>query len=424
MDRETQLMRLLKQAGYPAFKLDPYGFPMPGQVVKCFRERMTYQDIDGKEKHWTQADLGKRLGVKEWAVRIMETKGKGLDSIERRRTLATLLRIPPVLLGLGSVDSLTEFLEKKDLKVSNLSSNALVGDEQLDLYTHAFHIYNERHTQHSLADSIHELDQWIWRITNDVQVASNSTKSQLLRILFDFHILVAKIYGNGLFNWGAAFHHIDSSVEVATELKSPELNMMSLYLSGDFRLIMHKPVLAIKDFNNALIYNGKTQTTGAVYSSLALATAMHSPDTDAVPIQKLLDKAEHYTSISPENVVIRYNTGRYLVDRSDALILLRRFNTALNTLDDAEDELGEDETRRLEYVNILRTECYLKKKKPEYEQAVLLMSDILENNKRFRHAYHIQYIDRLYKLLQESPYANAPDVADLGILLRELRLKN
>ncbi len=86
---QVTLLHLLKEAGLPMFPLDKHGSPLPGKVLKYYRERIKYIDPEsGKEKHWTQADLAKRVGVTEIMVTLMETKNQGLASIERRRVLA------------------------------------------------------------------------------------------------------------------------------------------------------------------------------------------------------------------------------------------------------------------------------------------------------------------------------------------------
>lgn len=83
----------------------------PGRVVKWFRERMIYEDQQtGKRKHWTQDDLARMVGLTKVQVCNMENHNEGLDSIERRKTLATILKIPPVLLGLASLDEIVEIV--------------------------------------------------------------------------------------------------------------------------------------------------------------------------------------------------------------------------------------------------------------------------------------------------------------------------
>ena len=90
--QHEKLLQVLKQAGLPQFQLDTDGFPVPGPVVRYYREQMRYTDKDGQIRRWTQADLATRLQISELMVRLMETKNKGLDSIERRKTLATILK--------------------------------------------------------------------------------------------------------------------------------------------------------------------------------------------------------------------------------------------------------------------------------------------------------------------------------------------
>ena len=94
---DEMLTSLLEEAGLNDVGLDRHNYPQPGRIVRIFRERMTYIDTNGVEKHWTQKDLAERLDISEVSVRTMELKNTGLDSIERRRTLTTLLKIPPAL---------------------------------------------------------------------------------------------------------------------------------------------------------------------------------------------------------------------------------------------------------------------------------------------------------------------------------------
>ncbi len=54
----------------------------------------------------TQAGLAKALGITEKAVREMENYNKGLDSLARRRVLATLLALPPTAIGIVTLEEL------------------------------------------------------------------------------------------------------------------------------------------------------------------------------------------------------------------------------------------------------------------------------------------------------------------------------
>lgn len=61
---------------------------------------------------WTQADLGYVLGISEQEVRNMENRDKGF-SLERRRFLANLFGIPPILYGVVTCEWVEQWLEQK-----------------------------------------------------------------------------------------------------------------------------------------------------------------------------------------------------------------------------------------------------------------------------------------------------------------------
>src|SRR5690349_5969911 len=95
----TQPQPSWTEQGFPAFDPGPDGFPRPGQIIRHFRQ--TRLKADGKP--WTQRDLAQKLGKQELAVREMELRDTGLNDITRRRFLADLFDIPPILLGLATV---------------------------------------------------------------------------------------------------------------------------------------------------------------------------------------------------------------------------------------------------------------------------------------------------------------------------------
>src|SRR2546430_9118039 len=109
---------ILRQAGLPNFPLTGQGFPEPGAVIRYFREQMTYTDKKGKQRPWSQAYLADKLQIRELAVRQMELKNEGLDSIQRRELLAQILSIPPILLGLATLNHLEEDLSPSSEKKS------------------------------------------------------------------------------------------------------------------------------------------------------------------------------------------------------------------------------------------------------------------------------------------------------------------
>jgi DNA-binding XRE family transcriptional regulator len=79
------------------------GFPLPGKIIRCYREHKKYTDVT-----WTQKHLARKLGLTERAVCYLESHDVGLDSISLRRRLAIVFTIPPLLLGLASLENETD----------------------------------------------------------------------------------------------------------------------------------------------------------------------------------------------------------------------------------------------------------------------------------------------------------------------------
>ncbi len=142
---KMKVLELLLQAGLPQFELGDDGYPLPGKVVKYYREQMKYLDKTGKVRHWTQVELAQRLGITEIMVNLMENQNKGLDSIERRRTLAAILRIPPVLLGLGSLDLIVDIAAGTETTVPDHThaKRTKIGKDTIKLYQNTFSVYKK-----------------------------------------------------------------------------------------------------------------------------------------------------------------------------------------------------------------------------------------------------------------------------------------
>jgi tetratricopeptide (TPR) repeat protein len=418
----NELENLLKQLGLPLSVVDAQGHLIPGQLVKHYREQMKYSEA-GKEKHWTQKDLADLLELKTQEVHRMENYDTGLDSMERREALIELLHIPPALLGLLSFSSTAELLEYA-IHLPDASNQVRVNEEEIILYQDALHLYQEKYANGTVKNSLPALEKWIARLTNHTKTANSPQKPVLLRLLWKFHKLVAFIYECDFHDITKAFEHINEATALAKELDDADLQAACIYCSGDFYIMRGEPLLACKELDFALqIDDACKQTKGAIHIYAALAHAMTDTDlATTTRVQKLLDKAETYAGKDTMGS-ISFEKGRYLEDRADTLITLKRYDKALVLLDEAQEEYEDSEKRRLNYLNILRSECYIKQKKPEYEEAIRLLRHVLEENQSMGNQYHIQYVGRLYRLLTTSPCSTMPKVAQLGLLLKELKRK-
>ncbi len=433
--RHLSMATLLKRAGLPEFPLDEHGFPQPGAVIRYFREQMKYIDPeDQKEKCWRQIDLAERLGVSEITVRLMETKNSALG-FERRRALAEILKIPPILLGIGSLADLEAFLKQYQATPGmTVSAPATlkethIAKETMKLYQDAFSIYNEKHATSTAHNALFEMEIWMERIANDMARANMQQQKDLQQVLWDFHILSAKVYADSLCDWDNTFVHINASIELANLLNSDDLHAVSLYRSSQIRFEQRNFQLAKVDLDAAMRYvkKGPPYLKRAIVASAGLAHALVDKDqASRIYAESLIEQAGNYFTGEefPDTYSIRFNKRKYLTTKADTLITLGRPGKALEVLDDAEDETNPLETRRLAYIDILRAEANIKLKRPQYDTATQLLISAFGSSRSIKSEYNIGYIHRLYTELAKSSYGNSMQMADLGTMLRNWRTSN
>lgn len=412
-----------KQTGLPDFERGETGFPLPGPVVRYYREKMTYTDKDGTIRYWTQIDLARCLQLSERSVRLMETENKHLGSIERRWTLATLLKIPPALLGLASFDELQRILQQHPTEeIVMTSAKSTVNPDEIPFYQDALHAFKNAYDQGELPPQT--MEAWIKRLNEIVEPAHGKTKNDTLTILAKYHMLAADIYSNDLRNSTVATNHLNTAKHIANIVNDSELLAIACYHAGVMYGSQQNYLSARNELDLALSLSksASPQVKGNILTFVTQAHALTCVDeADRVYIRQLLDEAERYiTENFDSNSLMKFDIVQYLENRADTLISLKRYHTALECINEAEEYLI-TKRRNIEYLKILRAECYVKQKKAEYERATELLTQILENNKNIQ--YYVNYVSRLYKLIATSPYGNAPDVADLEMMLKKLQTK-
>ncbi|HEU5381297.1 MAG TPA: hypothetical protein VFV38_38210 [Ktedonobacteraceae bacterium] len=420
MGHQEKFLNILQNAELPAFKSGADGFPLPGPVVRHYREHMMYADRDNRVKHWTQCDLAQRLKVTELTVRLMETQNKFLDSIERRRALATLLKIPPVLLGLSSLDLIVEVATGQ---ATPAQEEIKLTPDTLQNYQKSYTVYEKLFASGATFNVAASIERQTKQIAYTVQNMQIKGKTDFLRSLWDYEILCAKIYGSDLYDWTKTFEHIDNAKEIAALLDDRDLQAATLYTSGLYHQRQGRLGLAKADIDGALMYakGALPQTRGLIYSLEATQCLETQGLAGSALIYKLLDYAEQYAGVKSERKTLKFGIGTLYIHKADDLIDLKRPAKALEYVDMAEKHINPTKKRLLVYLNILRARCYIELRKPEYEQAAKLLAESIEYSQAIRVQRHIDYIERLYTKLAASSYGKSPDVADLGFMLQELR---
>ncbi|MGH2480302.1 MAG: hypothetical protein ACRDHW_11650, partial [Ktedonobacteraceae bacterium] len=334
------------------------------------------------------------------------------------------LRIPPAFLGLTSLTDLVGVLRQTQdgaVSTSTHLKNAGVDKETLQLYQDIFHVYSEMYATGMEQNTTPVLEDWITRIQCDVAHAQSPQKTTLLRTLWGFHALIAKVYCDEML-WEPAFGHLDTALELATTLRNSDLQAISLYRSSAVHFVQRNYALAKVDLDGALLYakNTSPHIRGTILVDAGLAYALANTDlAGATYTQRLLDEAEKYAGAWVDDGIMSFGSGKYLLRRARALIALGRPGKALEFLDDAEDELEATQKLKLAFLNIARAECYMQLKRPEFDRALLVLVDAFDASKAINSEFNIGHVQRLYKALSTGSYGTSPQVVDLGIALRE-----
>jgi len=423
MENAMKTSELLAQAHLPQFEIGSDGYPLPGKVVKYYREQMTYVDREGREKHWTQADLARVLGLQETMVNLMEKHDKGLDSIERRRTLSTILRIPPVLLGLGSLDQIVEIVTGQEQNANKpIRTNITIYD--IKKYQDTFKVYDFLFAEGLTYRNMAAIEHAIKRIRTDLACTSIESRRDLLKVLYDFELLCAKIYGSDFTNWRKTFEHIDNAVEIATLLDDRDLQAVSLYYSSEYHYRQGKLGLARVNIDGALLYSkgALPQTRAAIYAQDAMLRISDTSSSQILISEKMYEGSERLSVIKTDNKSLKFGKGSFFIYRAYALIEMNRPVKALEYLDDAERSINPSKKRLLLYLETERARCYIQKKKPEYEQATIVLKRAIATSRNIYVGQNIRRIEKLYLKLKGSSYGNSPDIVELGQEIQELKL--
>jgi transcriptional regulator with XRE-family HTH domain len=110
-------------------------------------------------KKWSPAQLGEALDKSARWVQAMEHDNTVPESISRRRALATILGIPPILLGLASIENGAATPEHK---INTEAPRKLsIDTATLSQYNEILHLYWELDYNGTAQESIKDIEHWI-----------------------------------------------------------------------------------------------------------------------------------------------------------------------------------------------------------------------------------------------------------------------
>ncbi len=190
----------------------------PGQTVKQYRKiKSTNHPLH------SQKGLARALSITDKAVRDMEKRNIGLDSIARRRVLALLLNVPPAALG---IITLEEILLQQQ-KVAPIGTLTSARAEKEVLFDPAYYqdrlktIWNHNHTT-TAQDRMAQLAGDMAGLTTALPYVSGDDEREARAILCRYHHLHAHILRDQG-RYDAAIAELEKAAILAERAKHPHL---------------------------------------------------------------------------------------------------------------------------------------------------------------------------------------------------------
>ncbi|MBX5451967.1 MAG: helix-turn-helix transcriptional regulator [Thermogemmatispora sp.] len=401
------------QQGYPPFEEDEAGWPHAGQVVRYFRQRKRRPD----GKCWTQADLARALGISERAVRNMEERKEGLDSISRRRFLAETLAIPPVLLGLAEMPGSggVSAALREQVGPAVITRRAVDPEAAAQRLEALYHTHWRQTAVARLAEA-----KQMMSLLYEALPWARSDQPKLASLLAQYHLLSGEVLRDQQC-FQEAEEHFAKAVRWAQHLDDVALLGVALerritnwYDAHDLR--------GSRDAEEArsllrrlppLVQAGLLIRLGVFEAWVAAQQGKVAWSSVARCFDQAITLLSH-GSLEPV-YHLRVDLTRCLVDRGAALIGMGWNKEALAVLP-AESPTEETGPRRQHaYAAILMAQAYANL--GQYEMSVMLAQEAIPAVQQLQSAVNLARLKCLTDQLAASPFGSAPEVARLRALL-------
>lgn len=417
-----------EQVGQAIFlEVDKHGEPNYGKLIKNRREclgltRKQLAELYGREI--------KGEPVTEKAIEIMEEHNQVPTNLARRRLLTRLLGIPPVMLGLRSLE---DVLGAPDA----LPSFTLLQERRLDLaeYSAALEAYWERSNTKTAGDVIDEILERVGHLHSNVLYASVSQKEKMKQLLCCYHMLVADIAYDERYT-DIALRYLDKAIMLATENHYHELQAAALFRHGNVLFskggnelgrgqmkAAHRYFLAAQH-DYAQARRLKEQLPASLYGDILLQSGNIETRVAQHSIKEALKFIDRATEIARQGSVeedgynLKFNVERCHLDRASALLgsplrALRYPDDALEYLQlvNGSDHPGLPRRHVLSYV--LEARAYIDK--TCYPVATEIARTALTTIKDINSGVSIARIERVYQQLKSTSFGNSVEVIQLGI---------
>lgn len=433
-----------KNGEYGPFTAQEDGWPNAGEVVRYYRRKL---NVSAEELAKQYSEVIHKEITARWILK-MEQQNKVPTDITRRQILIKILNIPPILLGLASLEQIANNTTDEVQRPSTLVYTSL----DLERYTKEAHIFWKLHYAQTAQDTLTSLLAYINNLTSIQQTAKGNLELRICELLNSYYRLAATIQRDRG-NFEESYILANESVRTAKKMgNSPyalQVIAASQYTRGVVNLAwgafgnqvkqgkatIHKEKLevALTDFERAS-KQASPQLRGIIYSEMSRAKALTSTSpTDITIALKLIEQAEHfidmnsnddfYTQILLNGDMKGLDKRRLILGRAKTFLAIKRPAKAIDELVELEMlKEGPSHTRRRAWTHIL------------YAQASFDLCDYATATDEAINAFigcnevhaiaHLARVKELHTKLLTTEYKDNSEVKRLGRLLNAVFPKN
>src|SRR5579883_1280317 len=394
---------------WPAESGEGAQWPDPGEVTRYYR----------RLKGWTQAQLAEALGLTELSVRNMEKQHAGLGMVSRRRALAFLLSIPPLLLGLDAEHS-AQFIDV----FAPAARVAVPAVELMSVYRSAANSllsgYILSHEQDRVANTLSWLSH-AREISSMLHGAQRAEMYEVQSLGYQGLVTVTKAFAPD----SQVFCYANQSVSLARSAKHPDVLAIALQRRSEMLLDRGHVDLAQRSAREALL-SDVSDPALAVSRAAACARVLAATATDREDrflILGLLEKSQPQSSSADdpfslhhdrEILTIRigqtFNLLAVNAPESESKGLLRKSRDLLEVLSPAS-------ARSMVLVKLELAKAFAGL--GEFDAAAILAGEALPLMDQLRSVLYLRCLSEVYSQVRKSSLRDSPQVARLGLYLHE-----
>ncbi len=394
---------------YGPFDPGENNLPRLGQVIRYYREL----------RQWKAKDLADALRQTPSHVYEMERSANMPELISRRQTIAQLLKIPPVLLGLSIV---LPGGELEQISTESAGTVHTLDPHIMNIYEGMLVLSWELYYTSSAQRAASNINHWLQILTDAAKEARGVQRHQLIAMLCRFYQL-SGVAARDRMDLPRALRDGKKAVDLAFQLENPELIAASLFRRAKTYLKQEKHDAAIQDLETALPYADRSRDAlkGYVYQATAEAYSVVASE-DLQTQKKSLNMLDQVGRIvrkgnqEDDGSFVKLNIAGLYMDRASALTIYHKPDEAHNALNIVRSNLGPELTRWQARLLIADAQTYLAEDDPEscceiaFEALkVVRATQSLSNEAR---------VQSLHQQLQRS-YPRHPLVNRLGMQLTQ-----